>query len=412
MAIKTGRIVTLGNDVLVERLQTSGASSLNIQTEQIKETGNDLNVSVERDTPDLSFDFESLDMTVGLEALICGEEYSTLSGNEVFKFTDAQPVDVAQPYKPLSSSVYTTVAGVVVPHLTLESMSYKFAVKQNSSQTATLKGDSIYMSDHTPYAETFAGSGVGPYSFSNGTAAATTEQGDSFHAFSVTLLFTDGSSKRLFHSAGDYTDTASGFTLSAANGALVTADAGCKVRATYATSTAESFPQSSHTSAAIIPAAVKSYGVDVYVSDGAATPTWTRWPGLQSVDLSWKVTLEADDELGNPHHVAQDYDTPDVSGQIVFRPADTDMMMSWIRRVTATSAGEVANALGDTPIATEVHIKSKSTGARLKTLYVPDAKYTAPAPQAKVGSKLDLTMPLQSDTGALEVYNGVGPSGL
>ena len=412
MAIKAGRIVTLGNGVVIERLQSAGITSLNIQTEQIKETGNDLNVSVERDTPDLSFDLESYDMTVGAEALLTGVDYSSLVGGEVFKLTDAQPVDIAQPYKPVALSDYSTVAGAIAPYLVLEQMQYKFAVKQNSSQTATLKGDSTYVTDNTPYVETFEGDGVGPYTFTNGTAVATTEQGDTFYAYSVTILFSDGSYKRLFHSAGDYTDTSSGFTLSAANGDLVTGDAGCQVRATYATSTPESFPQSSHTAASVLPAVVKYYSIDVYVSDGAATPTWTRWPGLQSADLSWKVTLDPDDELGNPHHVSMDYDTPDVSGQIVFRPSDPQSMVSWIRRITATQAGQTANALGDTPVPTEIHVKNKSTGARLKTLYIPDAKYTIPAQQAKVGSKLDLTLPYQSDTGALEVYNGVGPSGI
>lgn len=413
MAIKAGRIITQGNNVLIERLQTAGVNNLNINAEKIKETGNDLAVATVFDTPDLSFTLDSYDMSVATEALLAGEDYSSLSGGEVFKFTEAQPIDITQPYKSASLTSFDTVAGAVIPYLTLDSMEYSFQVNQNAQQTATLSGDSIYLSDGVPYAETFGYSAGGTYSFSNGAAIPTKEQGDTIHAYSVTILWSDGSFERLFLSAGDYTDTASGFTVSGPVATRLSSDTSAMIRATYVSkANIVAFPQSVHTDATILPAAIKSYGVDVYVSDGASTPTWHRWPGLQSASVTWSVTAEDNDELGNPHSVSRDFDTPDVSGQVVFRPATPQSFIEWVRRITDTPNTEAANALGTTPIPTEFHIRTKDTGQRLKTIYMPDSRYTLPGPQAQVDQKHDLTMPFNSDTGALEIYNGIGPSGI
>ena len=74
MAIKGGAIVTTANGTtVVDRVQTAGPGQVNIPTEKINELGNYKSVATVRDTPDLTFSYESLDVSTETEAAITGQ---------------------------------------------------------------------------------------------------------------------------------------------------------------------------------------------------------------------------------------------------------------------------------------------------------------------------------------------------
>ncbi len=68
-AVKAGQLIHAGNGVVIDRLQTVGPGDLGQNVEVVKEVGNFLNVATTRDTPNLSFDLESFDVSPEIEAL-------------------------------------------------------------------------------------------------------------------------------------------------------------------------------------------------------------------------------------------------------------------------------------------------------------------------------------------------------
>jgi hypothetical protein len=71
MAIKGGSIIHVGNDtVLIDRIQTAGPGQVNVPVEKIYELGNYQSVGQVRDVPDLTFSYQSFDVSNETEQLL------------------------------------------------------------------------------------------------------------------------------------------------------------------------------------------------------------------------------------------------------------------------------------------------------------------------------------------------------
>jgi hypothetical protein len=57
----------------------------------------------------------------------------------------------------------------------------------------------------------------------------------------------------------------------------------------------------------------------------------------------------------------------------------------------------------------EIRVSDPDTGARLKTLYVPDARFKPPAIEGRVQQKLEPTFEWTSDGGSLQIFKGARP---
>ena len=398
MSMKAGKFVTLGDSVLISRLQSTGPGNLGIPEEKIYETGNEETVATLRDVPDLTWDMESWDMTTALEERLLGLDASPADGYE-FDFSNSVPMDVVGLFK---GGAFTSERGIAVPYLNLDSLSYRFAVRQSSSETATLRGDAIYYVPGTPYVQVFPAAGTGPYNFTNGPGIVTTESGDAIYAYCVTLFESDGTVTRLFIN-DDFTNTSAGITLNEA------APVGSELHVVYGSATTQALPQSIHPDTDDVPAAVRGRDVDIYVSNGAATPELIRWRGVQSVEVNRRVTIEREEELGNPHVVSSDYDVPEVSGSVTMRPADAEYLFNRIAEVAGVDTTETVNALSSQPLEMEIIVRHPDTGAVLKTLYLDDARFQPPAIPARANSTIEVQMPFSSDGGRLLVYKGARP---
>mgnify|MGYP001591248899 CR=1 FL=1 len=86
MAIKAGQILHDANGTVIDRIQSGGVSNLNIPEEKIYELGNYQSVATIRDTPDLSFDMESLDVSMEAECLLTGEDNTTMVNDDFVDF--------------------------------------------------------------------------------------------------------------------------------------------------------------------------------------------------------------------------------------------------------------------------------------------------------------------------------------
>lgn len=401
MAIRAGAVEVRGNQLYLRRAQNAGPGNLNIPQEVIDELGGITSVGIVRDAPDLTFSIESLDMTTFVEALLTGHPTpDNVTAHTLHDFVNNVPVDFALPFR----TSYTNLAaagGIVAPYLALESVQYRFGVRASATQTFSLRGDSIYYPTATPYYQEDAGAGATSYSFDNTPAIKTVESGQDVYAYGLCVHFADGSWKRLFHGI-HYTDTNAGYTILDANDA----PGGSTLHVVYASTAASTLPLNLATPATVLPAALRGKDIDFYVSDGAATPTMLRWGGVQSVEANWRVTLDKDEELGNPHYVDQDYDVPAVSGNVVLRPRNPADMFAKLAQLAGVPAGQTVNALSAVPLQILIALNHPSTGARLKTIVVPDARLEVPPFQPRVKQKQDLTMNWTSDSGVMRVYAG------
>lgn len=366
----------------------------------MKELGNFETVGRIRDIPNLTFDIDSFDVSTEIEALLTFTDPSTTVAGSLFNLSKSVPLDVISPFKP-GSQIFTTPKGVVCPYLTLESSAYKFGVKADAQQTHTLRGDSYFFVPGTPYYQEYAGDGVtGPHSFTN-TAVVYNYAGASTYALGVCVVHADGTYKRLFHTV-DYTDSPSGFTLLDPTVAPLTST----IRVVYGSTTIATYPQSVHQGVSVKPAALRGKDIDVYVGTNAATPVFTRWTSVQSVDVTRKVTLDADEEFGNPMFVGQDYDVPDVTGSIMVRPRDLDDLYAKVFQVANVNPAEVAGPHTSVALPVEIRLSDPDTHVRLKTFYIPDARFIIPGIQGRVGQKTEVPFPFTSDSGTLYIYKG------
>lgn len=413
MAIKAGQILHDANGFTVDRIQTGGVSNLNIPEEKIYELGNYQTVATVRDIADLSFDVESLDSSTEIEAIILGRDPGDTVEGDAFDLDEAMPIDVISPFK--SSGAFSIVKGIAVPYLTLESATYRFGTRQNATQSFSFKGDSVYYIPGAPIYEEFTlVDNTLTYNLAN-TALPYSESGDTIYVLSACVKDeTTNIYKRLFLGS-EFTNTSGAITL--LNDYFD--DGYTTLHVVYGTAAAVSYPQEGnnplgnpvHEGTSVKPAAIRGKDIDVLVwNPNAATPALERWGGVQSFEVTRRVNLESEEEFGNYHFVAQDYDTADVTGSITVRPSDDEDLFDKIRQIAnISSETEIIGAYSSVPLAVELQINDPDTGTRIKTLYVEDARFLIPNVQGQVQQKLQVTFNFTSDGGNLVIYAGERP---
>lgn len=398
MAIKSGQILHDANGYVLDRIQTGGVSGLNIPEEKIYELGNFKTVATVRDIPDLSFDLESFDMSCEMEAVITGADPTSIINGQEFDFDNSMPLDVISPFKS-GTNAYDIVRGIAIPYLTLEKATYRFGVRQNSTQQFTFRGDTVNYIPGTPYNQEFTNSGAATYSFAH-TAIEYVESGDSHYALCVTAINRSiHAYKRLFLGT-DYTNTSTGFTTLGANSGYD------KFMVSYGSATAATYLQTVHQGVSVKPAAIRGKDIDVYIGTSAATPTFTRWASVQSVEVTRTVNLDNNEEFGNSHYISSDYDTADVSGNIVVKALDPTELWTKIAQIADVATNKIVGPYTSTFLPVEIRISDPDAGTVLKTIYIPDCRFTTPSINGRVQTKLDTTFAFKSDGGSLSVFKG------
>ncbi len=398
MSIKAGQILHDANGFIIDRIQTGGVGNLNIPEEKVYELGNFQTVATVRDIPDLSFDLESFDVSTEIESLILARDPTAVAEGDVFDFGSSVPIDIISPFK-AAQNQFNIVRGLAVPYLTLESVTYRFGMTANATEQFTFRGDAVYYSPGTPYFEEFDADGVDAAFSLAHTAIPYKEAGDTLHVLAMSLVRPDGTFDRLFYGE-DYTDTTTGFTLTNP------ADVGVgKLRVVYASTVAATYPQSVHQDVSVKPAAVRGKDIDVYVGD-VNGQNFERWTSVQSFEVTRRVNLDNDSEFGNHHFVSSDYDTADVTGNVVIRPRNPQELFDKIQQVSNVPGNEVIGVLSSVGLPIELRVRDPETGVLLKTIYVPDARFQTPGVQGRVQQKTEVTFNFTSDGGNMLVYAG------
>jgi hypothetical protein len=412
MAIKGGDLIHVGNQILIDRAQTAGPGQVNITTEKVYELGNYKSIGQVRQTPEVTFDLESFDASAEFESMLVGKDFVTMADGTAIEPAKALPIDVASSFKAGFSATnpFDVVGSVAIPYLTLESLSYRFGIADNASQSASLRGDGVYYSPSSTYIEETAGSGTAGQVVTLKNPALL-YSGDTVAGDRYTISVSTASGKRLTFGA-EFTENVTGtgtsrtVTVTLAD-AVPTTD---KVRVLYASPTVAVYPQESHEPTKdnpTRPAAIRGRDIEVYVGGEALGD---RWTSVQSANVDYRVTLDRDEELGNPQIVSQDFDVPAVSGALEIKPRDYRDLYQKIARISDVPAGEVAGPLSSKPLSLVILLHAPDTGDILKTLYVPDARFTMPGYSGRVQTKTTVTMNWESDEGTLVVYKGPKPA--
>lgn len=400
MAIKGGQILHVasaiqGTDVgtfVVDRIQTGGVTGINVNEDKIEELGNVVTVGTLRDIPDLTFEIESFDVSTEMESIVTGGDDTEATGFN-FDLAVTKPLDILSPYK--SAGVFTVDDGsVVIPNLTLESVSYSMSLTDAMSTTWGFRGDSVYYVPGAAYRESFNGDAILTLFSTANTMLQTVIGAQTFFALAV---YVDGVKQKI---VVDYTDTATGVT-------FVTAPPSgtANIVIVYGSVVQDTFLQAVHNT--VDPAGVRGRDIQIQLGDGAAA--YTDWFGVQSVNIDWAVTLERDEEFDNPFVVAQDFDTPDVTGSVTMKPADVAALYGQIQQIADLTSTDIINATQD-PAEIEFRaIVKDAAGVTTKTLQLDNVKWEMPALQGNVGQKLEADFTFTSADSVLNVFKGDQP---
>ena len=78
-------------------------------------------------------------------------------------------------------------------------------------------------------------------------------------------------------------------------------------------------------------------GVSGAAGSAPADVIGTKRAGVQSAQVDWKVTLQNDEEFGNYHYVDIDFDIPEVSGNIQFKPQTYNDLLKLMQDISGVS---------------------------------------------------------------------------
>lgn len=424
MAIRAGQILHAMNQFIVDRIQTGGAGNLNIPQERVYELGNYQSVGIVRDVPDLSFSLNVLDVGTQVEALLTGALRpdddtlhhlgdGTIDG-AVYDFAQMIPADIVSPFK-TAQGAFSVVKGVAVPQLTLEQAQYQYGLTQNAGENFTLRGDSIFYIPGVPFLAVYVGDGA-TTSFAFRTADATpvalaallyTETGESQYALNVSV---NGVRQRR---DVDFTDTHLSVTFvnPPAAGAVIRITFGSNESAASSPISA-TYPQAVHSDLSVKPAAIR--GRDIRVKVGGLAITH-KWHDVQSFEANWRVTIDNDYEFGDAHAVNRDHiDPPDVSGTIGLKAITVDALFDKLYQITGVATTDVIGPQSSVTVPIIAELLNPQTGGTshvpagtvLKTLFIPDARFTIPGYEGRVSQKLTSDVTWTSDKGLLYVIKG------
>ena len=81
-------------------------------------------------------------------------------------------------------------------------------------------------------------------------------------------------------------------------------------------------------------------------------------------------------------------------------------MWDKLAQITGVTSTNVVGPKSAVPVPLEIRINHPDTGSRVKTIYVPDARFQVPGYSGQIQQKLETTLSFTSDAGLMYVYNG------
>lgn len=410
MSIHAGSIIHVGGNNVIDRIQSAGLGDVRVPTEAIREVGNTEVVDKIPGDPDFTFTLNSFDVTTELEAFLTGAVGGTGSAaspgasdpdGTVYDWADCEYITIPSPWKdPATGSAGTVNAGHLIPAYYPTRIRYNFGVTDNATQEVELAGGAFYYGAYAPVEQYETGDGAT-------TAFATDDpavphriggaEGTTFKSVFGVLVDGDIAIEGVDYTQSPSNTSAAGvatvtFTTAPANGA--------RIRFAYFTTSARSYPQTSHASTAVKPAAVRGRNICVYING-------SKVGGVQSAELEATVDGEVIREFCNLDPIGREINGRDVTGTVTLRSKDKAAFFALLEEISGVAATEVFGYFNQNPVALDIVIQNpKNPAQTLKTLYVADAIFQIPGTEARVNTPVDFALRFESQSGTYKAIKG------
>jgi hypothetical protein len=373
----------------VQRFEIRG----NFPTTDVQEHGNNQLAGSTYDIPDYTVTLSALDVSIKLFAALTGTDPDAYPGGGV-SINALDTIDIAADVK--DQTVMDYVKSLYMRKCRPQSLRLAYTVDGQSTEEYTFAASTKTLFTHDVIVDVLSGAS------SPQTLSETPEQlrsGD--YAVSVML---DGEYLTEVASApstGEY--AISGTSLSFA-------DTGTTLVAAYKANPAGT--NWSWISDDTIPAAITGKDVPVYIyaEDPDSDIIITR---VQSVNINVDLRADAIREQGNSEVVDYVTQIPQVTGDFTVLDTDDELveLFSYGDITSSYTEFRTCDLLAGRNLNLKVRLRDPSdpcttSGAVLKTIYVPNVQLTGENYTSNVGDNLTNTMPFKSGDGNLVIYSG------
>lgn len=423
MAVLAGSIITVGGAHVIDRLQSAGLANVNMPIDVVREVGNLSIVDKIPMEPDFSFDMASLDVSCDLMAFLVGEVGAQASASEIgigdaahsgYSWQAVSWVNITSPWKDYyAGSAGTVVAGHLIPAYFPTKLSYSFGTTADAQQMVTLSGGEFYYAAYAPIEEFASCNGVTttfvtaqptvPHRL--GSGAGTQYQ----YVYGV-IQNNPGQpvQNRLLVAGADYTVTynnANPAVAATANIVFTVAPANnTSLRYCYFTTTAQSWPDTVHTSIVVKPGAVRGRNILPWLWTGSAR---SYLYNVQSMTLDATAETTVTRELGSDKIIGRSIQGFDVKGSIIVQSKDPASFNAVLEQVTGVAATEVVGYFYQNAQPLGIDIENpKLPQTIIKTIFIPDAQIQPPGTPARVNTATDFTFTFESLSGTFSEYRG------
>lgn len=403
IALQSEKILVLGNGIVLDRVQSLGITG-NLPSEDIKELGNPAIVAVVKDTPEVTLDIEAFDVNCELITLLQGGDPHAATPPTSFPITvDAfKKVGFLFPVKEVGS--FSALKTGVVGNAQVSSISYRYAVDGNATESMSFASDNKFWSDNSAAYESFTqgATPVANFNLDNATYGGTILWKTNTRTFVVAVdgvRKLEGTEAQVTAGTADYWIDASGTPHILKFG--VVPDSGAVIEAIYPCVTTQVFDETAHETSAIYPGAIKGRDIPVRI----ATNLVKR---VQSVNFTIDIPTESIKEMGNLQVVGTVGDIPTVSGDITVLDRDGDVFAALCNETSLASAKALSIEDFVETLALKVELLDPADHVTvLKTVYLPKITITTEGHTSRVGDRLTQTFGFKNAAGSIPtIYRG------
>ena len=377
----------------IQRFEVRGT----FPTTDVEEHGNSSQVGMTYEIPDYTVTLAALDVSIKLFAALTGTDSTAYPGGGV-SVNALDTVDIAGDVKHKSTSDYVKV--LYMRKCRPTTLRFSYSVEGQSTEEYTFAASIRYLFTHDVYVDVFTGTPSSPQTLTE--KAEVLRSGD--YAISVMA-------------DGEYLTEVSGVAASTDEYLL---DSGTKeisygdtpVTLVVAYKAAPSGTNWSDVSDATIPTAISGKNVPVYIEaeDASSNISILR---VQSVNINVDLRADPIREQGNNEIVDYITQIPQVTGDITVLDTDDELIELLSAGVITSSYTEfrTCDLLADRDLNLKIRLRDpsdpcSSSGAVLKTVYVPNIQLTGESYTSNVGDNMTYTMNWKSAEGNLVIYSG------
>lgn len=395
---------------LISRVQR-GSYGIDRRSTIYREDGNPKMVDELFDSPELSLEIESFDISPRLEFMYAGVDYDqAVSGTYVTFEQLSKKVDILSPINNSptpSAGKYICKESVIAPGTELEELTYTFPEDGEASMRATARSSEYYIVPGGAVRETFVGeAGTTTYTFQTFSSADTTNTPikTQFYGEDAYIYYLALNDRRLYkgtdysESYNEATNTLS-FTLtnSPQNGDEIVAICG-KSKPNEVAIDVYPNPQTT------LPAAIKHGHIEVYFDLGTG---FIKIGQIISLELTGRNTMDTKYELGTVFSYISK-GVPEITGRIRFRPWSPSDYVRIIKDYVLKSAtsrtfhdAELGQLIG-----VKITLRNPYNNAILKSFYAPAARLTIPGFEAVPTDDMEVEANLSIPGGEFRIYKG------